>query len=235
MVAINLVAPEDGFIALRDYTYHMRMINHLYQTEGARNVTLHAGELWKGLVRPKQLRFHIREAIELGHAKRIGHGIDIAYEDNSEDLAKKMAAEGIMVEINLTSNDTILGVSGTDHPIGLYRDLDVPYAISTDDEGVSRGDLTHEYMRLYTSYDIPYQEMKYASRNSLTYSFLPGASIWRNKDCAGALKGAGTLDAKCEKFIKASKKAQLQWELELRFRDYENTLRIPKRKRKTFK
>ena len=235
VVAINLVAPEDGFIALRDYSYHMRMIDHLYQAEGERNVTLHAGELWKGLVRPKQLRFHIREAIELGHAKRIGHGIDIAYEDNSEQLAKKMATEGIMVEINLTSNDTILGVSGADHPLGLYRDLDVPYAISTDDEGVSRGDLTHEYMRLYTSYDIPYQEMKYASRNSLRYSFLPGDSIWRNKDCAAALKDAGTPDVACKRFIKASKKAQLEWELELRFRDYENTLRIPKRKRKTFK
>ena len=235
VVAINLVAPEDGFIALRDYSYHMKMIDHLYQTEGARNVTLHAGELWKGLVRPKQLRFHIREAIELGHAKRIGHGIDIAYEENSKDLVKKMATEGIMVEINLTSNDMILGVSGLDHPIGLYRDYDVPYAISTDDEGVSRGDLTHEYMRFYTSYDIPYQELKYASRNSLTYSFLPGDSIWRNKDCAAALKGAGTPDAACEKFIEASKKAQLEWELELRFKDYENTLRIPKRKRKTFR
>jgi len=234
VVAINLVAPEDGFIALRDYSYHMRMIDHLYQNEGPRNVTLHAGELWRGLVRPKQLRFHIREAIEIGHAKRIGHGIDIAYEDNSEELAKKMAAESIMVEINLTSNDTILGVRGADHPIVMYRDLDVPYAISTDDEGVSRGDLTHEYMRLYTSYDIPYQEMKYASRNALIYSFLPGESIWRNKDCVAAIETVGEANAGCEKIVKTSEKARLQWELELRFRDYEDMLRIPKRKRKSF-
>jgi len=235
VVGINLVAPEDGFIALRDYSYHMRMIDHLYREDGPRNVTLHAGELWKGLVRPKQLKFHIREAIEIGHAKRIGHGIDIAYETDSEALAKKMATEDIMVEINLTSNDMILGVRGADHPISIYRDLDVPYAISTDDEGVSRGDLTHEYMRFYTSYDIPYQELKYASRNSLTYSFLPGESIWRNKDCARAIEEEKMLGAACEKFIEASKKARLQWELELRFRDYEKTLRIPKRKRKTFK
>jgi len=234
VVGINLVAPEDGFIALRDYSYHMRMIDHLYQTQGAQNVTLHAGELTIGLVRPKQLQFHIREAIEIGHAKRIGHGVDIAYETDSEALAKKMAAEGIMVEINLTSNDMILGVKGRAHPIVIYRDLDVPYAISTDDEGVSRGDLTHEYMRFMTTYDIPYLEMKYVSRNSLTYSFLPGESLWLNKECAAAVEEWKTPGAACDNFIKASKKAQLQWELELRFREYENTLRIPKRKRKSF-
>lgn len=234
VVALNLVAPEDGYIALRDYSYHMRMIDHLYTTLGERNVTLHAGELTMGLVRPRQLRFHIREAIELGHAKRIGHGIDIAYETDSENLMKKMAAEGIMVEINLTSNDMILGVSGKDHPIEMYRDLDVPYALSTDDEGVSRIDLTHEYMRFMTSYDVPYQELKYASRNSLTYSFLNGDSLWTNDDCKEAVRAWSAPGAGCGAFLETSEKARLQWELELRFRKYENTLRIPERKRKSF-
>jgi len=234
VVALNLVAPEDGFIALRDYTYHMQMIDHLYQQLGERNVTLHAGELTMGLVRPRQLRFHIREAIELGHAKRIGHGIDIAYETNGEALAKKMAAEGIMVEINLTSNDMILGVKGKDHPILMYRDLDVPYALSTDDEGVSRIDLTHEYMRYFTSYDVPYPEMKYASRNSLSYSFLDGASLWESESCTEAAKSWSDPDSACQVFMAASEKARLQWQLELRFRHFENTLRVPKRKTRSF-
>jgi len=234
VVALNLVAPEDGFLALRDYSYHMRMIDHLYQNLGAQNITLHAGELTMGLVRPRQLRSHIREAIEVGHAKRIGHGIDIPYETGSEELAKKMAADGIMVEINLTSNDMILGVKGDDHPIVMYRDLEVPYALSTDDEGVSRIDLTHEYMRFMTTYDIPYQELKYASRNSLTYSFLEGESLWENPGCVAAVKSWGDLNADCAAFIEGSKKAQLQWELELRFRKYENSFRIPERKRTSF-
>jgi len=235
VVALNLVAPEDGHIALRDYSYHMRMIDHLYRTEGARNVTLHAGELTLGLVRPKQLRFHIREAIELGHAKRIGHGIDIAFEDDSEALLEHMAREGIMVEINLTSNDTILGVSGRDHPIVLYRDKDVPYALSTDDEGVSRIDLTHEYMRYMREHKVPYLELKYASRNSLTYSFLEGASLWDSEACTEAAKTSAEPNATCGAFLATSEKARLQWELEKRFRQFEDALRIPERKKTSFK
>jgi len=234
VVALNLVAPEDGFIALRDYSYHMRMIDHLYTSLGEQNVTLHAGELTLGLVRPRQLRFHIREAIEIGHAKRIGHGIDIAYETNGEALAKKMAEEGIMVEVNLTSNDTILGISGAAHPIVMYRDLDVPYALSTDDEGVSRIDLTHEYMRFFTSYDVPYLELKYASRNSLSYSFLPGESLWDSPACKEAVKTSAEAGAECQAYIAGSEKAELQWELEKRFREYEDTLRIPVRKKTSF-
>ena len=89
-VGLNLVAPEDGFIALRDYDDHMRMIDYLYKSQGGRNITLHAGELTLGLVRSKNLTFHIRNAIEIGHAKRIGHGVGIAYEENSRALLKEM-------------------------------------------------------------------------------------------------------------------------------------------------
>ncbi len=172
-VGLNLVAPEDGYLALRDYTYHMRMIDYLYQAKGERNITLHAGELILGLVRPKQLKFHIREAIEIGHAKRIGHGIAIAYEHDSAGLLADMRKKGVMVEINLTSNDVILGVKGSAHPWSLYRKAGVPTALSTDDEGVSRIDLTYEYMRAVTEHDISYSEMKQLSRNSIIYAFLP--------------------------------------------------------------
>ena len=34
---------------------------------------------------------------------------------------KEMAKNHVMVEISLTSNDVILGVSGKDHPFPLYR------------------------------------------------------------------------------------------------------------------
>ena len=91
VVGLNLVAPEDGFIALRDYKLHMQMLDYLYTHRGAQNISLHAGELTIGLVRPKQLTFHIRDAIEVGHAKRIGHGVAIGYEDNYLELLEKMA------------------------------------------------------------------------------------------------------------------------------------------------
>lgn len=234
VVGLNLVAPEDGFIALRDYSYHMRMIDHLYTTQGPQNVSLHAGELVTGLVRPKQLRFHIREAIEIGHAKRIGHGVAIAHEDNHKQLLAHMVENGIAVEINLTSNATILGVEGSAHPIRLYRDLDVPYTINTDDEGVSRIDLTHEYIRLAQTYGVQYFELRHVSRNALTYSFLDGVSIWDSPACEADVYSTGKPGGECSTFIQGSDKAELQWELERRFRLFESELKIPKRKTNSF-
>ena len=138
------------------------------------------------------------------------------------------------MEINLTSNDTILGVRGADHPVILYRDKDVPYTLSTDDEGVSRIDLTHEYMRFYRDYNIPYLELKHISRNALTYSFIPGDSLWGNKACAEDVKALRAASEACSAFLASSRKGRIQWRLEEKFQAYESDLRIPKRKTTTF-
>src|SRR5262245_56155807 len=77
-------------------------------------VALHAGELWLGLVPPPDLTFHIRAAIEIAGARRIGHGVSLAFERGMEGLLAEMRARPVVVEINLTSNDLILGVRGKD-------------------------------------------------------------------------------------------------------------------------
>ena len=143
-----------------------------YFPAAADNVSLHAGELAPGLVPPEYLGTHIREAIETANSKRIGHGVDISHDDNAEELMRLMARRQILVEINLTSNDVILGISGAEHPFDTYRHYSVPLALSTDDEGVSRIDLTHEYQRAVETYDVSYLELKEFSRNALKYSFL---------------------------------------------------------------
>lgn len=231
MVGLNMVAPEDGAIAMADYGMHMKMINFLWQKEAAAggdlNVSLHAGELTLGLVSPKELRSHIRSAIEIGHAKRIGHGVAIAYEDNPEGLVQKMAEDEIMVEINLSSNDAILGIKGSDHPYALYKDAGVPMALSTDDEGVSRIDITNEYIRAVTEQDVTYEDLLQLSRNSLTYSFIPGESLWQKKSisnaaCAqdlGADKSSPS--PKCQTFLESSAKAKMQWQLEQNIHNFE--------------
>ena len=141
-------------------------------------VSLHAGELAPGLVPPEGLCCHIRLAVEQAKADRIGHGVDVMYENRPYELMKDMAAKRVMVEINLTSNDVILGIKGKHHPFSLYRKFGVPVALSTDDEGISRIDLTHEYVRAVETYDLSYADLKHLVRNSLEYSFLPGASLW---------------------------------------------------------
>jgi adenosine deaminase/adenosine deaminase CECR1 len=225
-VTINLVNWEDHPIPARDYENQMRMVGFFTNKGKEVKVTLHAGELAPGLVPPEELRNHIRLAIEEAGATRIGHGIDIAYEDNPEDLLKKMAREKIMVETNLTSNDVILGVKDRDHPFLLYRKYNVPLTLSTDDEGVSRIDLTHEYQRAAETYDLGYTDLKALARNALEYSFLQGKSLWQSpgqyiSDCANDAPEVIKPSQTCADFLSKNEKAQQQWKLEADFQKFE--------------
>lgn len=172
VAGINLVNWEDHPVIAKDYDEQMRTVGFFTNKGKDVNVTLHAGELALGLVPPEELRNHIRLAIEEAGARRIGHGVDIAYEDNAEALLHDMSARKIPVEIGLTSNDVILGVRGKDHPFPLYRRYGVPVTLATDDEGVSRIDLTHEYQRAAETYNLTYLDLKALARNALEYSFL---------------------------------------------------------------
>ncbi len=94
----------------------------------------------------------------------------------------KWLSEKIMVEICLTSNDLILGVKGNAHPLPIYLRYAVPVALATDDEGVSRSDMTHEYFRAIQTYDfLGYKELKRMARMSLEHSFLAGSSLWASE------------------------------------------------------
>src|ERR1700753_3674989 len=156
----------------------MQMVHALHLLYPEVHITLHAGELSPGMTSPKDLRFHIRSAVEVANAERIGHGVDVMQEDRPYDLLKEMAAKRVMTEINLTSNDVILHVKGADHPLPLYRLYHVPVALSTDDEGVSRINLTHEYVRAAMTYPLSYGDFKQMVRTALEHSFLPGDSLW---------------------------------------------------------
>src|SRR5262249_37070092 len=138
-------------------------------------VALHAGELWLGLVPPPDLTFHIREAIEIAGARRIGHGVALAFERDMEGLIAEMRARPVVVEVILTSTDLILGVRGKDHPLPTYLAAGVPVVLSSDDAGISRIDLTNEYMRAARDYGLGYRMLKAIARNALIYSFLDAA------------------------------------------------------------
>ncbi len=175
VVGINFVMPEDWYVPMAEYHRQMKMLDYLHSVYPRVHISLHAGELAQGLVAPEGLTFHIREAVELGHAERIGHGVDVMYERDSSQLLREMAARHVMVEINLTSNDLILGIRGKGHPLPLYRKRNVPVALSTDDEGVSRIDLTHEYQKAAEEFGLSYRDLKDMARASIHYSFLPDA------------------------------------------------------------
>jgi adenosine deaminase len=232
VVGLNFVQPEDAYMSMSEYHRQMLMLDYLHSVYPTVHISLHAGELAPGLVPPDGLRFHLREAIDLGHAERIGHGVDVMYENEPQALLKEMAARHIMVEINLTSNDVILGVNAPWHPLPTYRAAGVPIALSTDDEGVSRIDLTHEYTRAALEFNLSYLDLKSSARTSLEHSFLPGPSLWQQPDvftqtvpaCAGQPLGAANPTPKCLSFLQSSEKAAEQWQLEHRYDLFESSL-----------
>ena len=220
-VSLNLVMPEDWYVPMRDFSLQMRMLDYLHERYPQIHITLHAGELAPGLVPPEDLQFHIRDSVEIGHAERIGHGVDVMSETRPFELLKEMAEHNVMVEICLTSNDVILGVSGKRHPLSEYIRAGVPVALATDDEGVARSDMTHEYLRAAQDQELSYTQLKKMARTSLEHAFVSGASLWSNgktfvavKECAGE-KSDGKPSAACQKFLDASDKARLQWKLEV--------------------
>jgi hypothetical protein len=196
-VGFNLVMPEDYYVPMHDFDLHVRIIEALHKFYPATHVSLHADELWMGLVPPEDLRFHIRESIERGGAERIGH-------------------------------DVILGVSGDRHPLPVYMKYGVPVALATDDEGVSRSDMTHEYLRAVETYGLSYADLKRMARESLEHSFIPGDSLWsdgrelrRAAACSDEKTPGDRATGKCEKFIGANERARVQWKLEKSFAEFE--------------
>jgi adenosine deaminase len=232
VVGLNFVQPEDAYMAMSEYNRQMHMLDYLHSVYPRVHISLHAGELAPGLVPPDGLRFHIREAVDLGHAERIGHGVDVMHEIDPHALLREMADRHVMVEINLTSNDAILGIVPPHHPLPEYREAHVPVALSTDDEGVSRIDLTHEYARAAVEYSLSYLDLKTMARTSIEHSFLPGESLWEKPDvftgvkaaCVRQKPGALSPTASCFELLKSSEKAAQQWELERRFAVFEAQL-----------
>lgn len=228
VAGLNLVGPEDGVRALRDYRLHMEMLRYFSEQYPAGNIALHAGELTIGLVPPEHLKSHITEAITIAGAKRIGHGVSIGYEQSALNTFTLLRERGVLVEICLTSNALILGVEGAAHPLQSYLEQNVPVALATDDEGVSRIDLSNEYQRAISQHHLSYTQLKKMSRDSLTYSFLPGTSIWsdasstRMVDACEADRQAEQLtSASCKKLINESHKANRQWLLETELTKFE--------------
>jgi hypothetical protein len=234
LVGVNFVSPEDGTISVRDYALHMRMIAYLRRTLGDVPVSLHAGELTLGLVPRAVLDDHIDLAVNVAGARRIGHGVDIAYERNEPALLATMASRSVLVEIALTSNDVILGVRGAEHPVNLYLQAGVPIALVTDDEGVSRIDLSNEFVRAARDYAFSYATLKRFVRNSVEYAFVKGKSLWDDEAAGRPVAACATLPATdaCRQFLAANLRASVQWKVERELDAFETSVVAPQSPRR---
>jgi adenosine deaminase len=215
VVATNLVQGEDGLNSMQSFSLHMQMLKFLRPLYPRARVTLHAGELAPGLVPPDGLTFHIRESVMVARAERIGHGVDIMHETDAFELLKEMARRNVMVEICLSSNDLILGITGARHPLATYLEYGVPVALATDDEGVGRSEISVEFLKAAEEQGLGYIQLKSMARNSLQYAFIAGESLWSDGRKFVPVGQCMNLTSNtCRQFLAANEKARLQWQLE---------------------
>lgn len=173
IVGVNIVAPEDDEVSMKYYWLHMQMFRFLGAKYTNVKYSLHAGELALGMVKPEDLTWHINSAVREAGAKRIGHGVDLPYEENAYDLLEYMSKNDIAIEINLYSNEFILKVKEDHHPLMLYKQFNVPIVICTDDAGVLRSSHIQQFVLLATRYkDLSYSDIKKMVFNSIQYSFI---------------------------------------------------------------
>ena len=239
VVGLNLVGPEDSATSLSRYDIEMEMLGFLHETyrvtgKSPVRLALHAGELTPEYT-PDSTQLdeanHIRKAVEIARADRIGHGVDVLLEANPSGLLADLDTRDVLVEICLSSNIQILELSGDDHPLGAYLDAGVPLALATDDQGVSRSSIAVEFRRAVMDQGLGYRQLKQMARASLEHSFAPGDGIWQSlaeaspvAACApgdATYLGAAPAPTACQALLDQSLKARLQWELERRFHVFE--------------
>ncbi len=230
VVAVDLVQSQDEYRALHDFDLQMRMLDYLHGVYPKVHIALHAGELTPGEVPPEELlAAHIRKSIELGHAERIGHGLDVIYEKDAPGLLAEMAERHILVEDCVYSHELVRGMTGDENVLPIYLRAGVPVSIATDDEGIVRSEITWYFRRAVLGYHVEYPMLKKMVRASLEHAFLPGASLWAKPDdftaavrpCAGDLGKTTEASRGCQDFLNSSEKAALQWKEEAAFIRFE--------------
>ena len=243
MLGVNLVKPEENSSSLRYYDDEMnslgvlRRLNEANPRRSPVHIALHAGELVPAVItagNESHLTFHIRHAIELATAERIGHGVDVLGETAGagvEDLLRQMAQKQVAVEICLGSNAVLLDVTGSAHPLASYRAHGVPVSLATDDWGVLRSDATAEFVRAVTEQHLDYHALKEMVRQGIDRSFLPGISLWRTPGvftavaagCPDDERGADPPPPSCAGLLSSSERATQAWKLEGEFEAFERS------------
>jgi adenosine deaminase len=126
------------------------------------SVTLHAGEAYG----PDS----IREALELGHAKRIGHGTRLI---EDAGLCRIVKDRGVTLEVCLTSNlQTGAATSYSSHPLRRYFDEGIRISLSTDNRLMSGVTLTREYEHARDELGFTGAELRQVARTGFDSAFV---------------------------------------------------------------
>lgn len=146
------------------------------RAEGLHSVP-HAGEQWG----PES----IREAIELAHAERIGHGVR-CLED--PDLVRELVDRSLPLEVCPTSN-VRLGVCASlaEHPLPQLLDRGLAVSLASDDPPLFGTDLVAEYVRCAQAFGWGPSRIRQLARAALDHAFMPASLRGRLRDAQDAV------------------------------------------------
>lgn len=157
--AFDLAGAESGH-PVHDHLDAVRVA-----AEGGLPLTIHAGEGYGPA--------SIREAVELGGAARLGHGTRLI---EDAELLERVRADGIVLEICLTSNVQTRAVPSYEaHPLRRYFDAGVRVSLCTDNRLVSGVTLTDEYAKARDALGFSWDELVQVARMGFAGSFAAAA------------------------------------------------------------
>ena len=128
------------------------------------HITIHAGEteqaesIWGAI-------YHL-------HAERIGHGLTLR---EKSELLEKLIDREIALEMCPSSNHQIVGFLSREYPLQYYLSQGVRVTINTDNPGISRTNLTNEYLQAarLSPNGLTFLEIFQLVKNGFSAAFLP--------------------------------------------------------------
>jgi adenosine deaminase len=186
--SVTVAGAEDAWISRSRFEQQFRTLDEEWQAFRGRRpdsqlrLNPHGGALTLEYSPDYDLRGRVRRTVEGGHASRLGHGAAVAWDDDAYGLLRGMRERRVAVEISLAGSRASTGAAPEGHPFRLYRRAGVPVVLSAGGEGVSRSNLTMEFVLAAQWFGLGYADLKELAYASLEHSFLPGESLFAGGD-----------------------------------------------------
>jgi adenosine deaminase len=168
VVGFDIAGAEAGYPPTR----HLDAFEHVRRENF--HLTIHAGEAF-GIP-------SIWEALQLCGAERLGHGVRIVDDIESEPrgevrlgrVAHLVRDRRVPLELCPTSNvHSGAAKSIEEHPIGLLMDLRFRVTVNTDNRLMSATSLSQEFIQLVDAFEIGWGQIGRLTTNAMKSAFIP--------------------------------------------------------------
>jgi adenosine deaminase len=168
VVGFDIAGAEAGYPPTR----HLDAFEHVRRENF--HLTIHAGEAF-GIP-------SIWEALQLCGAERLGHGVRIVDDIDTEPrgevrlgrVAHLVRDRRVPLELCPTSNvHSGAAKSIEEHPIGLLMDLRFRVTVNTDNRLMSATSLSQEFLQLVDAFEIGWGQIGRLTTNAMKSAFIP--------------------------------------------------------------